>query len=66
MVPMGRCSRVVRAHIHELALTSVSPYWLLFVPRATLMDRLDRRGTFFWIGLPRISGMVNGVEAESC
>ena len=28
----GRRPRVVRAHIHELALTGVGPYWLLSVP----------------------------------
>ena len=59
MVPVGRRSRVVWAHIQELALTGVSPCWLLFVDGSM-------RGTFFWIGLPWRSGMVNGVGAESC
>ena len=29
---VGRRPRVVRAHIHELALTGVGPCWLLSVP----------------------------------
>ena len=31
-VPVGRRPQVVQAHIHEVALTSVGPCWLLFVP----------------------------------
>ena len=32
MVPMGLRPSVVRAHIHELALTGIGPYLLLSVP----------------------------------
>ena len=41
MVPLGRRPRVVRVHIHELALTGVGPYWLLFVPGVA---------RYLWIG----------------
>ena len=68
MVPVGRSPRVVRAHIHELALTGVGPCWLLSILGVARYRWIDwvNEGAFFWIGLPRHSGMVNAVGAKSC
>ena len=68
MALVGRRPRVTQAHIHELATTGVGPCWLLsvlgFAPYRWI-GWVDE-GAFFWIGLPRCSGMVNVVGVESC
>ena len=64
----GAAPRVVRAHIHELALTGVGPCWLFSVPGVAGYRWIGwvNEGAFFWIGLLRRSRMVNAVGTESC
>ena len=57
-----------QAHIGELALAVVGPCWVLYTSGASRHGWTDWIGevAFFWIRLPRRSGMANGVGVENC